>query len=87
MNNYSGNEIINIGSGEEVSIGELAELVKPAVEFKGDLTYDKSKPDGTPGKFLDVSKVHDMGWKHKVKLEDGISEAYKDFLKGYEAEK
>jgi GDP-L-fucose synthase len=82
MNNYSGNEIINIGSGIEVSIRELAETVKSVIDFKGRLTFDPTKPDGTPRKLLDVSKLHRMGWRHTVELREGIELAYRDFLGG-----
>jgi GDP-L-fucose synthase len=80
MNNYSGEEIVNVGCGEDVSIKELAELVKHAIGFTGDLIFDTSRPDGTPRKLLDVSKLHALGWKHKITLEDGIKTAYQDFI-------
>jgi GDP-L-fucose synthase len=75
-----GGEHINIGSGIEVSIRELAETVKSVVDFKGQLKFDVTKPDGTPRKLLDVSKLHKMGWKHQVELKEGIQRAYEDFL-------
>ncbi|MGB4774357.1 MAG: GDP-L-fucose synthase, partial [Daejeonella sp.] len=68
MNNYSGAEIVNVGCGEDVSIKELAELVKEVTGFAGDLIFDTSRPDGTPRKLLDVSKLHSLGWKHKIAL-------------------
>lgn len=80
MNNYSGAEIVNVGCGEDVSIKELAELVKEVTGFAGDLIFDTSRPDGTPRKLLDVSKLHSLGWKHKIALKDGIKTAYQDFL-------
>lgn len=80
MNTYSGNETVNLGTGKELSIKELAELVKKVVGFKGNITFDTTKPDGTPRKLLDVSKLEKLGWKYKTKLEDGIKLAYKDFL-------
>ena len=80
LEQYSGNEIVNIGSGEEVSIKELAETVKDVVGYQGKLTFDSTKPDGTPRKLLDVSKLHKLGWKHQVHLKEGIEMAYKDFL-------
>lgn len=80
MDNYSGNEFFNIGTGIEVTIQELAETVKEVIGFTGDLTFDKTKPDGTPRKLLDCTKIHEAGWEHKVTLKEGITYAYKDFL-------
>lgn len=82
MNTYSGNETVNLGTGKELSIKELAKLVKKVVGFKGNITFDITKPDGTPRKLLDVSKLEKLGWKYKTELEDGIKLAYKDFLNG-----
>jgi len=75
--------LINIGVGEDVSIKELAELVCRVVGYKGQLVFDTSKPDGTPRKLLDVSKLKALGWKPRTSLHDGINEAYKDFLRRY----
>lgn len=80
MNNYSGNETVNIGTGKEISIRELAETVKEAVGFDGELIFDTTKPDGTPRKLLDVSKLENLGWKYKTELKEGIKISYKDFL-------
>ena len=80
MNTYSGNETVNVGTGKELSIKELAETVKRVVGYEGKLTFDATKPDGTPRKLLDVSKLEKLGWKYKVELEEGISLAYEDFL-------
>lgn len=80
MNTYFGNETVNLGTGKELSIKELAKLVKKVVGFKGNITFDITKPDGTPRKLLDVSKLEKLGWKYKTELEDGIKLAYKDFL-------
>lgn len=80
MNTYSGNETVNLGSGKELTIGELAELVKKVIGFKGVIEYDPSKPDGTPRKLLDVSKLAQLGWKYHTELEDGIRMTYDDFL-------
>ena len=74
MNTYSGNETVNLGTGKELSIRELAELVKKVVGFKGNITFDTTKPDGTPRKLLNVSKLEKLGWKYKTEL------AYEDFL-------
>ena len=81
MQNYDEPNLINIGTGEDVSIKELALLIKRIVGFAGELVFDSSKPDGTPRKLMDVSKLHSKGWKHTVELEDGIKLAYQDFTK------
>lgn len=75
--------IINIGSGIEVSIFELASLIKKVVGFGGKLTFDETKPDGTPRKLLDVTKLHSMGWHHAVDLEAGLKITYEDYLKNH----
>ncbi|MDX1918916.1 MAG: GDP-L-fucose synthase [Candidatus Caenarcaniphilales bacterium] len=80
MQNYEGSELINIGTGEDHSISELADLIKAVVGFEGELHYDRSKPDGTLRKLLDVSRLHATGFKHRFSLEDGIRQAYADFL-------
>ena len=80
MNNYSGNETVNAGSGEEMSIKELTELVAKVVGYKGEIRWDTSRPNGTPRKLLDVSKANRLGWKYKTNIEDGIRLSYKDFL-------
>jgi len=79
MNNYADGEIVNIGTGEDLSIKELAEMIKKIVDFSGEIVSDTSKPDGTPKKQLDVSKLHDLGWKHKIELEEGIKSTYEWF--------
>ena len=76
-------KFINIGSGKEVTIKELAELIKKVVGFTGKIKLDSSKPDGTMRKLLDVSKINALGWKYKTELEDGLKIAYEDFLKNY----
>jgi GDP-L-fucose synthase len=83
MNNYNSPELINIGTGEELSISELSLLVKNIVGFKGEIVYDTGKLDGTPRKLLDVSRLHDLGYRHKTSLEEGIRLVYKDFLSKY----
>ncbi|HMT96828.1 MAG TPA: GDP-L-fucose synthase [Ferruginibacter sp.] len=80
MEQYNGREIINVGSGIEISIKALAELIQKVVGFDGKLIFDTTKPDGTPRKLMDNSKIQAMGWVPKVKLEEGIAIAYKDFL-------
>lgn len=72
MQNYNGEWALNIGTGEDISIAELAELIKGISGFKGKLVFDSSKPDGTPRKLLDVSRIHSLGWKHRINLEEGI---------------
>ncbi len=81
MENYNEKELINVGTGEDLTIKELAQMVKVIIGFKGDLIFDHSKPDGTPRKLMDVSKLNSFGWKYKTKLEDGVKLAYQDFLK------
>lgn len=85
MENYNDSELVNIGTGEDVTIKNLAALVKKIVGFQGETIWDTSKPDGTPRKLMDVSKLHSLGWHHKIALEDGIKLAYQDFLKLTEA--
>ena len=80
MNTYSGNETVNLGTGKEVTIAELAELVKTIIGYTGDICYDVTKPDGTPRKLLNVSKLNGLGWHYKTELEDGIRLTYEDFL-------
>lgn len=80
MNNYSGNETVNAGTGKEISIKELSELVARTVGFQGKIKWDTSKPNGTPRKLLDVSKATSIGWSYRTELEEGISLAYEDFL-------
>jgi len=80
MQNYHEKEIVNIGCGEDVSIKELAGLVKETTGYTGKLVFDTTKPDGTPRKLLDVSKIHDLGWHHTTSLKEGMKIAYQDFL-------
>ena len=81
MEHHTGNDIVNIGSGKEITIRDLAMTIKSAVEYKGALEFDVTQPDGTPRKLLDCSKLHAMGWRHKIELEEGIKLAYNDFLR------
>ncbi|PGB00907.1 GDP-L-fucose synthase [Bacillus toyonensis] len=80
MHNYEGNEIVNIGVGEDLSIKELAEKVKATVGFTGELRFDTSKPDGTPRKLVDVTKINALGWKATTSLDEGLKKAYDWFL-------
>lgn len=79
MENYHEKELINIGTGEDLSIAELARLISKVIGYGGKISFDSSKPDGTPRKLMDVSKLHHLGWKHKIELEQGIYLAYQDF--------
>lgn len=80
MNNYSGNETVNAGTGKEVTIKQLTEMVAETVGYEGEILWDTTRPNGTPRKLLDVSKSHALGWHHTVELSDGIALAYADFL-------
>ena len=80
MNTYSGNETVNLGTGKELSIAQLASLVKEVLGYEGEIVFDPSKPDGTPRKLLDVSKLTALGWTYKTELREGIALAYDDFL-------
>ncbi|MEO5911350.1 MAG: GDP-L-fucose synthase [Pelobium sp.] len=80
MQNYNEPNLINVGTGEDLTIKNLALLIKEIIGFEGELVFDSSKPDGTPRKLMDVSKLHGKGWKHKVNLREGVVLAYQDFL-------
>ncbi len=80
LENYNGNDIVNIGTGSDISIAELAELVRRVVGFQGDILFDTGKPDGTPRKLVDVSRIHALGWRAAIPLETGIRETYQWFL-------
>lgn len=80
MENFNEEGFVNIGCGEDISIKDLALMVKDIVGFKGELKFDTTKPDGTPRKLMDVTKLHNMGWKHKIELREGINGVYKDVL-------
>ncbi|MDR6566564.1 GDP-L-fucose synthase [Chitinophaga ginsengisegetis] len=81
MQNYSEKGLVNIGVGEDISIEELARLIKRIVGFEGELVFDTSKPDGTPRKLMDVSKLHSLGWKASLDLEEGINKVYEEVRK------
>ena len=81
MQNYNEAGLVNIGTGEDISIKDLALLIKDIVGYKGNLNFDTTKPDGTPRKLMDVSKLEGLGWKYKTTLEKGLPLAYQDFLK------
>ena len=84
LENYSGEQHVNIGTGKEVTIKELAETVKKTVGFTGEIIWNKDMPDGTPRKLTDVSKLHSLGWTHKVELEEGVRLAYEWFAENIE---
>lgn len=81
MQKYDGEEWFNIGTGEDISIRDLAMTIKEVVGFEGDLRFDATKPDGTPRKLMDVSKLHSVGWKHKIELKEGIRSVYNEVKK------
>lgn len=84
MINYNSSDPINVGVGEDIKISELVNIICDVIGYKGEILYDKSKPDGTMRKLLDISKIKKMGWVNKTSLKDGIIIAYNDFLKRYE---
>jgi GDP-L-fucose synthase len=77
---YNDSKFVNVGTGKDTSIAEIAELVKKIVGYNGEIVYDTSKPDGTPRKLLDLTYLHSLGWKHKIELEEGIRSTYQYFL-------
>lgn len=81
MNTYDGEQFVNIGSGTDLTIKDLALLIKSIVGYSGEIVHDLSKPDGTPRKLMDVSYLHSLGWKHKIELPEGIKQVYEDFKK------
>jgi GDP-L-fucose synthase len=83
MNNYNGNQFVNVGVGKDISILELAELIKDVVDFEGEIVNDLSKPDGTPRKLMDVTRLNDLGWEAKISLEEGIKDTYLWFKENY----
>ena len=80
MQNYNDKQFVNIGTGVDLSIKDLANLVKSIIGYEGELVFNKTKPDGTPRKLMDVSYLHNLGWQHSTQLKDGIQLAYQDFL-------
>lgn len=81
MQNYNEEGLVNVGVGEDVTIKDLALMIKDIVGYKGEIQHDLSKPDGTPRKLMDVTKLHNMGWKARIALQEGIQKVYKDFVK------
>ena len=80
MQKYNDKQFVNIGTGKDITIRELAETIMDVVGYKGKLTFNTEKPDGTPRKLMDVSKIHNLGWQHKIDLKEGIEKTYQDFL-------
>jgi GDP-L-fucose synthase len=80
MKNYSGHELVNIGTGKDITIAEFARVVAATVGYTGEISYDRSKPDGTPQKLLDVGRLAGLGWHARTSLEDGIKLAYRAYL-------
>jgi len=87
MNHYNENEIINVGFGEDVTIKELTEMVKKVSKFDGEILWDNSKPDGTPKRLLDITKLFDLGWRPKITLEEGLETTYNWFTNNYNTDK
>ncbi len=83
MQNYDGNEIVNIGTGKDITIEEVAEIIKDVIGYKGEVLWDETKPDGTPRKLLDVTKINELGWKAKTSLDEGIKKAYAWYAETY----
>ena len=84
MENYNSSEIINVGTGKDLTIKELSEMMKKIIGFEGNIIFDSTKPDGTPRKLLDVSKIHSLGWHHAIEVEDGLRKTYEEFKKTLE---
>jgi GDP-L-fucose synthase len=84
MKTYQGGEIVNIGTGEDVSIRELAEQIKSLTGFAGENTFNASQPDGTPRKLLDVSRLHNLGWRHRTSLSEGLAKTYAAYNNQFE---
>jgi GDP-L-fucose synthase len=86
MEQYEGNDIVNVGTGEELTIKELALLIREVVGFQGELVFDAGKPDGTPRKLSDVSRIHGLGWRHRIGLRDGIEQTYRWYVEHLRSE-
>lgn len=85
MDGYDEKPLVNVGTGTDVTIRELAETISRIVGFEGEIVWDSSKPDGTPRKLMDVSRINNLGWKHQIDLEEGIAQVYQDFLAAHPA--
>jgi GDP-L-fucose synthase len=80
MDNYDGSDIVNIGTGEDISIKELADTIKSLTGFEGEIVLNTSQPDGTPRKLLDVTRLHSLGWKHSTSLQEGLQKTYASYI-------
>jgi GDP-L-fucose synthase len=80
MENYAGSEIVNVGTGEDISIADLARLIARVTQFTGRLRFDRDKPDGTPRRVLDVTRLTSLGWRARIQLEDGLREVYRWYV-------
>jgi GDP-L-fucose synthase len=85
MQNYSAPELVNVGTGKDISIGELASLVQDVVGCSAKIVYDSSKPDGTPRKLLDVSQLDALGWRARIAIREGIAQTYQAYLNSADA--
>ena len=85
MQHYNEKEFVNVGTGTDLSIKALAEMVKDIVGFEGELVWNTSKPDGTPRKLMNVDKIESLGWKHQIDLRSGIEKVYSEFVQKYNA--
>jgi GDP-L-fucose synthase len=85
MRHYDGLEHVNVGTGEDISIRELADILRAVIYPEARVVFDTSKPDGTPRRLLDVTRIHDLGWRHTIGLEDGIRRTYEWFVEHYAA--
>ncbi|PMP81204.1 MAG: GDP-fucose synthetase, partial [Caldisericum exile] len=86
MQKYDGLEHVNIGTGEDLTIKELAMMIKDIIGFRGELKFDSTKPDGTPRKLLDVTKLHELGWRHRIELDEGIKMTYEEYKRSVDRE-
>jgi GDP-L-fucose synthase len=84
MENYDGEQHVNIGTGKEVTIKQLVEIIRKVVNYEGEVVWNTAMPDGTPRKLTDVSKIHSLGWKHKIELEEGVKLAFDWFVENYD---
>ena len=82
LEHYTGESHLNVGSGQEVTIADFAKLIAEVVDYEGKLVFDTSRPDGTPRKLLDSSKLIEMGWRPRTSLRDGLAETYAEFIAG-----
>lgn len=80
MENYNEKQFLNVGTGKDIAIADLAKTIKKVVGYEGELVFNTDKPDGTPRKLMDVTRLHDLGWKHKIELEDGIKSVYEEVV-------